>query len=166
MSDLAKQDRRTLGLAAAGIGIAALAGLAAPASAQLSPQGTGNCKVGGTVATRDGKVGVVDTAEGNSCYVKFPDGTREYKLQWMLTPAKAGGTGGRAPGAGSSAAAKSGGAVQAGNYQCYGGQAGNMRITLKGNRWNDFYAERLPDGRVGISSRPNGRPYYMVCERR
>lgn len=151
--------------AAAAIGVAALAGLATPATAQLAREGTGNCKVGGTVQTRDGKVGVVDTAEGNSCYVKFPDGTRQYKLQWMLTPVKGGGGSGSASTAGQAGGA-SGGTVQPGNYQCYGGAAGNMRITLKGNRWNDFYAERLPDGKVGLSSTPNGRPYYMVCERR
>ena len=56
--------------------------------------------------------------------------------------------------------------MRPGNYQCFGGAAGNMRITLTGSRWNEFYAAALPDGRVGISSKPNGRPYYMICERR
>ena len=141
------------------------------AAAQLSPQGTGNCRLGGSVATRDGRTGVVDTASGNSCWVRFPDGSRDYFQQWMLSPARGGGGGAARPSGGGSAARPAagggaGGAVQPGNYQCYGGAAGNMRITLQGNRWNEFYAAPLPDGRVGISSRPDGRPYYMICERR
>lgn len=150
----------------------ALALAAAPAAAQLSPQGTGNCRVGLTVSTRDGRTGVVDTAQGNSCHVRFPDGSRDYFQQWMLSPSRGGAAarpgGGSAArsGGGAPAGGASGGAVRPGNYQCFGGAAGNMRITLTGNRWNEFYAATLPDGRVGISSRPDGRPYYMICERR
>ena len=149
---------------------AVLAGIAlsGPASAQLSTQGTGNCRVGGAVSTRDGRTGVVDKAEGNSCWVKFADGSRDYFLQWMLTPAKGGGPAAAARGGARAAApaGKAGGRAPDGNYQCYGGQAGNMRITIKGGLWQGFYAEALPDGKVGLSSRPDGKPYYMVCERR
>lgn len=152
--------------------ICGAAALAMPAAAQLSSQGTGNCRVGLFVATRDGRVGTVERAQGNSCHVRFADGSEDYFQQWMLRPAGSGG-GRQAPGRGRAPAAAAGsgggsggGAVPAGSYQCFGGQAGNMRITLQGNRWNDFYAELLPDGRVGLSSRPNGRPYYMICERR
>jgi hypothetical protein len=144
-------------------GLAAAAAIASPASAQLSSEGTGNCRVGGTVSTRDGRVGVVDTAQGNSCWVKFPDGSRDYFQQWMLSRSRAGAS--RAPAA-AAAQGQASGTVRPGNYQCSGGAAGNMRITLTGNRWNDFYVAPLPDGRVGISSRPDGKPYYMICERR
>ncbi|HEX8240940.1 MAG TPA: hypothetical protein VF574_14490 [Allosphingosinicella sp.] len=141
---------------------------AGPAAAQLDPKGTGNCRVGLSVATRDGRVGKVEDAQGNSCHVRFPDGSRDYFQQWMLKP------GGRSPsptaasgrGSGAPAGPAGAGAVRPGNYQCFGGAAGNMRITLTGNRWKEFYAAALPDGRVGLSSRPNGRPYYMICERR
>jgi hypothetical protein len=142
--------------------------LAAPAAAQLDPGGTGNCRVGLSVATRDGRVGKVEDAQGNSCHVRFPDGSRDYFQQWMLKPSgraasPAGAAGG---GAAASAGSAGGGTVRPGNYQCFGGAAGNKRITLTGNRWKEFYAAPLPDGRVGLSSRPNGRPYYMICERR
>ncbi len=160
---------RTMAVAAA----IALAGTTAPrpASAQLSPQGTGNCRVGKTVVTRDGKSGVVDTAQGNSCWVKFADGTRDYFQQWMLKPgspaaasgpAASGGHGGHSGHGGNAG----GGRAPDGNYQCYGGAAGNMRITIRGGRWNEYYAAAIPGGKVGISSRPDGKPYYMVCERR
>ena len=142
--------------------------LAAPAAAQLDPKGTGNCRVGLAVATRDGRVGTVEDAQGNSCHVRFPDGTRDYFQQWMLKPSGRGSSPAAATGRGASAPAGSaaGTGVRPGNYQCFGGAAGNMRITLTGNRWKEFYAAALPDGRVGLSSRPNGRPYYMICERR
>jgi hypothetical protein len=78
----------------------------------------------------------------------------------MLTPA------GGAAAASQRGLDRAGGATPSGNYQCNGGAAGIMRITIKSGRWQDFYAEPLPDGRVGLSSRPNGRPYYMICERR
>ena len=137
---------------------AAMIAPAAPASAQLDPNGTGNCRVGGTVALRDGKVGTVVRAQGNSCHVRLADGSEKYALQWMLTPVRGGK--GAAPGGGAA-----GGKVVPGNYQCYGGTAGNMRIRLTGPRYNGAYAVPLPDGRVGLSMRPNG-PFYMTCERR
>lgn len=161
---------RILAVAAATL----LAGTAVPqpASAQLSAQGTGNCRVGKAVVARDGRSGIVDTAQGNSCWVKFADGSRDYFQQWMLKPGPAkgasggastgGGHGGHAGGAGSGG----GGPAPDGNYQCYGGSAGNMRIAIRGGRWNEFYARAIPGGKVGISSRPDGKPYYMVCERR
>jgi hypothetical protein len=143
--------------------------LAAPADAQLDPKGTGNCRVGLSVAARDGRVGIVEDAQGNSCHVRFPDGSRDYFQQWMLKPSgraasSPAAAAGRRPGP--SAGSAGSGTVRPGNYQCFGGAAGNMRITLTGNRWKEFYAAPLPDGRVGLSSRPNGRPYYMICERR
>ena len=149
-------------LAALALAAGALSVPSAPAEAQLDPNGTGNCKVGGRVALRDGQVGTVVRAEGSSCHVKLADGTERYALQWMLTPA--GGAGGKA---GSAAAAKSaaGGKVVPGNYQCYGGAAGNMKVKLTGPRYLGSYAVPLPDGRVGLSNKPNG-PFYMTCERR
>ncbi|HEY0111665.1 MAG TPA: hypothetical protein VGB59_00785 [Allosphingosinicella sp.] len=164
---MTKLDR--LGLAAIVLFAGATILPAGPAAAQLSPQGTGNCKLGGTVTARDGRTGVVDKASGNSCWVKFSDGTRDYFQQWMLTPARAGSGGSKqAPGrsANAGANASGGGKAPDGNYQCYGGAAGNMRITIRGGRWNEFYAAAIPGGKVGISSRPNGKPYYMLCERR
>lgn len=132
----------------------------APASAQLDPNGTGNCRVGGTVSLRDGKVGKVVRAQGSSCYVRLADGTEKYALQWMLTPVR----GGKAA-AGGGGGGGTGGKIVPGNYQCYGGAAGNMKIKLTGPRYNGAYAVPLPDGRVGLSNRPDG-PFYMTCERR
>lgn len=181
--------------------------MAAPAAGQLSPQGTGNCRVGLTVTDRNGKTGTVETATGNSCWVRFADGSKDYYQQWMLKPAGRGTGAPARAAAGSSAAAASGGArgggsIRAGNYHCTssvsaGGAgvqatAGNMRLVFRGGGqyanhqgksgaytvsgsgaiaftsgpWSGFYGQVLPDGKIGLSSRPNGRPYYMVCERR
>jgi hypothetical protein len=116
-------------------------------------QENGVCRIGAAVVDREGRTGtVIDAPDRASCRVCLADGTHRDYLTWMLA-------------AGSRQAA-GGGAAASGSYQCYGGAAGNMRITITGGRWNDYYAETLPDGRVGISSQPNGRPYYMVCERR
>ena len=152
----ASLSRPVAGLAI--VGAAAMMLPTAPASAQLDPNGTGNCKVGGTVSFRDGKTGTVVRAQGNSCHVKLADGSERYALQWMLTPVR----GGKGAGAGAAKAGGAGGKVVPGNYECYGGQAGNMRIKLTGPRYNGAYAVALPDGRVGLSFRPNG-PFYMTC---
>jgi hypothetical protein len=154
-----------LGRSVFGLAIAATALMtpADPASAQLDPNGTGNCRVGGTVSLRDGRVGTVTRAQGNSCYVRLADGTEQYALQWMLTPVR-GGRAAASTGRGPSPASNRPGGVAAGTYQCYGYEAGNMRITLNGPRYGDAYAVPLPDGRVGLSMRPDG-PFYMTCER-
>ncbi len=146
---------------AAAIGAASITPAAA-ASAQLDPNGTGNCRVGGTVTMRDGRVGTVSRAQGNSCHVRLEDGTEHYALQWMLRPVKGGA---RASAAASAGGGASGGRVVPGNYQCYGGAAGNMRVRLTGPRYGEAYAVPLPDGRVGLSNRPGG-PFYMTCEKR
>lgn len=144
---------------AAALALAAAAAVvpAAPAAAQLDPNGTGNCRVGGTVSLRDGRVGTVVRAQGNSCHVRLADGSEKYALQWMLTPVR----GGKAAAGGGAG----GGKLVPGNYQCYGGTAGNMRVRLTGPRYGEAYAVPLPDGRVGLSMRPGG-PFYMTCERR
>jgi hypothetical protein len=134
-------------LAAIALVVAATFVATGPATAQLDPNGTGNCRVGGTVSLRDGRVGTVSRAQGNSCYVRLADGTERYALQWMLTPVSG-----------------AGGGVVPGTYQCYGYEAGNMRVNLSGPRYGDAYAVPLPDGRVGLSNRPDG-PFYMTCER-
>ncbi|HEX8261494.1 MAG TPA: hypothetical protein VF547_01320 [Allosphingosinicella sp.] len=159
-------------LSASSVGAAAALAVAAaalvlpsqPAKAQLDPNGTGNCRVGGTVSLRDGRVGTVVRAQGNSCHVRLADGSEQYALQWMLTPVR-GGKGAPASGAGGKGAPAGGGKLVPGNYQCYGGAAGNMRVRLTGPRYNGAYAVPLPDGRVGLSYRPGG-PFYMTCERR
>lgn len=153
--------------AAALAALAAAAALllpASPAKAQLDPNGTGNCRVGGTVSLRDGRVGTVVRAQGNSCHVRLGDGSEQYALQWMLTPVR-GGKGAAAGKAAPAGGGAGGGKVVPGNYQCYGGPAGNMRVRLTGPRYNGSYAVPLPDGRVGLSNRPTG-PFYMTCERR
>jgi hypothetical protein len=144
---------------------AALSVAPSPAAAQLDPQGTGNCRVGGTVSLRDGQVGTVVRAQGNSCYVRLADGKEQYALQWMLTPVRGGARASVGASAAPTASGRSGGRIVPGNYECYGGQAGNMRVKLTGPRYLDSYAVPLPDGRVGLSYRPNG-PFYMTCERR
>lgn len=117
-------------------------------------QENGVCRLGARVTDREGRTGtVIDAPDRASCRVCLSDGTHRYYLTWMLS------AGGRLP-------ARAGGRTASGNYQCYGGAAGNMRITITDGRWQGYYAETLPDGRVGISSQPNGRPYYMICERR
>lgn len=126
-------------------------------------QENGICRIGARVRDREGRVGtVIDAPDRTMCRVCLSDGTHRDYLTWMLSAA-----GGRStPSASPTRQRGSHSAAPSGSYQCYGGQAGNMRITISGGRWNGFYAENLPDGRVGISSRPNGQPYYMVCERR
>jgi hypothetical protein len=151
-------------IAALALAAAALLAAPSPARAQLDPNGTGNCRVGTAVSLRDGRVGTVVRAQGNSCHVRLADGSEQYALQWMLSPVR----GGKAPaagGAGGKGAPAGGGKLVPGNYQCYGGAAGNMRIRLAGPRYNGAYAVPLPDGRVGLSYRPGG-PFYMTCERR
>jgi hypothetical protein len=165
MTDLSKASSIRPAAALAVAGFLGTLAPTAPAWAQLDPNGTGNCRVGGTVALRDGKVGTVVRAQGNSCHVRLADGTERYALQWMLTPVR----GGKAPSAAAGntrgGGGGAGGKIVPGNYQCYGGSAGNMRIKLTGPRYNGAYAVPLPDGRVGLSFRPGG-PFYMTCERR
>ena len=113
----------------------------------------GICRIGAKVTDRQGRTGtVIDAPAGATCRVCLADGSHRDYLTWMLSAA------GTPPAAAGRAAS--------GNYQCNGGPAGNMRITVKGGRWQNYYVETLPDGRVGISSTPNGKPYYMVCEKR
>ncbi|HYD24848.1 MAG TPA: hypothetical protein VEB68_08615 [Croceibacterium sp.] len=119
-------------------------------------QENGVCRMGAAVVDRQGRQGtVIDAPDEASCRVCLTDGTHRDYLTWML------GTGAAQADAESRA-----GAVPSGAYHCAGGAAGNMDITVTGGRWDAYYAETLPDGRVGISSQPNGRPYYMICERR
>lgn len=119
------------------------------------PQEHGICRIGSRVTDRQGKTGTVIAAlDGATCQVCFPDNSSKSYLTWMLRMA------------GASPSKPLGAAAPVGAYQCSGGAAGNMRITINGKRWNGYHVEKLPDGRVGISSQPNGRPYYMICERR
>ena len=121
-------------------------------------QENGICRIGARVRDREGRVGtVIDAPDRTMCRVCLSDGTHRDYLTWMLS---AGGGRDAAPAVG-----RRGGAAPSGNYQCYGGAAGNMRITISRGRWQGYYAAVLEDGRVGISSQPNGTPYYMVCER-
>lgn len=117
----------------------------------------GICRIGATVTDRQGKTGtVLDAPDRTTCRVCLSDGTSRDYLTWMLSAG---------PAASQSKAAATTG-KPSGNYQCYGGAAGNMKISINAGRWQGYYAETLPDGKVGISSRPNGSPYYMVCEKR
>jgi hypothetical protein len=123
------------------------------------PQPHGICRIGARVTDRQGRVGTVIAAlDGTTCQLCFDDGSSRSYQTWMLVSAS---------GAASGAAGQTSrpGSTPSGTYRCSGGAAGNMRITITGGRWNGYYAETLPDGRVGISSQPNGRPYYMVCQR-
>lgn len=116
--------------------------------------GYGACRAGAAVVDRNGQSGVVlDDSDPAACRVRLSNGTERNYLQWMLTPA--GAAAGRGAG---------GSVLQAGNYLCHGGDAGNMRITLTGPRWNGSYAEVQPDGRVTLSYSPHARA-YMICER-
>lgn len=130
--------------------------LAVAGTTGASAGGYGACRAGAAVTDRYGQSGtVIDDSDPAACRVRLANGSERNYLSWMLSAA--GAAGGRQTAAST---------VSPGNYQCYGGDAGNMRITLNGARWNGMYAAVLPDGRVGLSSRPNGTPYYMVCERR
>lgn len=123
---------------------------------RASAGGYGACRAGAAVVDRYGQTGVVlDDSDPSACRVRLSNGTERNYLQWMLSPA------GAAPGRGGRGG---GGAVQPGNYLCHGGEAGNMRITLTGNRWNGSYAEVQPDGRVTLSNTPGARA-NMICER-
>ena len=86
--------------------------------------------------------------------------------------------------------AGAGGSVQPGQYQCYGGPAGNMKLSFRGGGqyaneqgkpgaytqsgptvtfrsgpWAGFYGYVFPDGRVQLRTAPD-RPSSMECERR
>lgn len=89
-------------------------------------------------------------------------------------------------------AAQAGGAPRPGNYQCFGGSAGNMKLRFMGRNsyaneqgasgtykfrpsgqmefvsgpWKGFYAKSLGNGRVGLTSRPDGTFYQMTCDPR
>jgi len=81
----------------------------------------------------------------------------------------------------------------AGNYQCTGIAAGNMKVSFKGNGgyaneqgksgeykvdpasglmaftsgpWQGYYAKSLPHGRVGLSADASGKMFYMTCDKR
>ena len=149
---------------------------------------------------RQGKAWTVTNSDPTNCSLRDESGASRTSLMWMLE--KAGGgpvpvaksvqkaepqTPAKAAAPVKAAAA----AVSSGNYQCYGGSAGNIKLTFRGagadaneqgkagaytmdgakitfttGPWAGFFGELLPDGRVGLSSRPNGRPYYMTCERK
>ena len=58
-----------------------------------------------------------------------------------------------------------------GRYANEQGKAGaytqdGPKIAFTSGPWEGFYGEVLPDGRVGLSSRPNTSSYYMTCERK
>jgi hypothetical protein len=174
-----------LGVSAAAAAGAALA--AAVATQQGAAQENGVCRIGAQVTNRQGVTGVVvEAPDPTGCRVRYPDGSTRYSLTWMLAAAggaKPGASGGPAPTGGS-------GGAPSGSYQCYGGQAGNMTLTFKGGQyanaqgktgaysmgaggrlaftsgpWAGFHGRVLPDGKVGLSSKPDTTTYYMVCER-
>lgn len=166
-------------------------GLAAPSSdarAQQSPQRLESCRVGQRVIMPGGYPGTVSAVYGTGgCTVR--DDARGLESSWaafMLAPAP-GTAAARAP-----QRQQGGGAPAAGNYQCFGGTAGNLRLTFgpgntyanaQGSRgryslrpsgqmqfdtgpWAGFYGRSLGNGRVGLTSTPDGTFYQMTCDRR
>ncbi len=81
---------------------------------------------------------------------------------------------------------------RAGNYQCFGCAAGNMKLRFTGGNgyaneqgsagvfrmrpsgqmeftsgpWKGFYAKTLDNGRVGLTSKADGTFYQMTCDPR
>lgn len=82
------------------------------------------------------------------------------------------------------------GVPRPGLYQCYGNAGGNMKLRFTGGTgyaneqgsagqfkmrpsgqlefvsgpWKGFYAKDLGNGRVGLTSRPDGTFYNMTCD--
>lgn len=194
------KSRQNAVLACASILVLA-GGLPAPAAAEAGgavrlafAAALTKCVIGARVVNRQGKVGVITKDDGGGCTVRQDSGETFYSLFWMLEPtgAGAGGGAGRAA-APARPAGSTPGRLQPGAYQCYGGQAGNLRLnfsaggrysnaegkagayTLDGGSgriaftsgpWAGFFGRVLPDGKVGLSSQPNTTTYYMVCERK
>lgn len=162
-------------------------------AALVEPQALTSCVAGTRVVDRQGRAWTVTNNDATMCSLRNEAGATQTSLMWMLEAAGRAPAPKAAPKAPAGPAPKAGGAgaVPAGNYQCYGGSAGNMRLVFRGagqyaneqgragaytmsganitfttGPWEGFFGELLPDGKVGLSSRPNGRPYYMTCERR
>jgi preprotein translocase subunit YajC len=165
--------------------VAIAAVLAAPAAwSQQSQQKLSSCSVGQKVLTPGGKPGtVVEVTANKACRVKQDDGMSSGVWSaFMLSPA---------PGT-VAAAADIPSTPKPGMYQCYGGQAGNMKLRFSaGNTyaneqgksgsykmrpsgqmeftsgpWAGFYAKTLENGRVGLTSRADSRTYMMTCEQK
>lgn len=145
------------------------------------------CHVGQRVGLPGSGQGTVVALRGTGgCDVKA-DGYENVQTwaAWMLTS-----VGGAA--APLNKAVLPGGAPRPGNYQCFGGSAGNMKLRFGGGNsysneqgatgsykfrpsgqmefvsgpWKGFYAKTLGNGRVGLTSKPDGTFYQMTCDPR
>lgn len=172
----------TLALAGVGATIAAMAPQPAAAQEKLS-----KCYVGQRVQIPPSSMGtVVRIPRPGACDVHwdgYKPGTYDTWSAWMLTSV---------PGSPVQRAAPIASTPRAGNYQCFGGSAGNMKLRFGGGNtyaneqgatgtyrmrpsgqmefvsgpWQGFYAKTLEGGRVGLTSRPDSSFYQMTCDPR
>lgn len=170
-----------------GFGLLALAGAAGvaawtlPAAAQ---EKLSKCYVGQRVGLPGSGQGTVVALRGSGCDVKA-DGYDNVQTwaAWMLTAVAASPVQRAAPVAAT---------PKPGNYQCFGGPAGNLKLRFgAGNSyaneqgsagtykvrpsgqlefvsgpWAGFYAKTLDGGRVGLTSRAESTFYNMTCDPR
>ena len=161
---------------------------AGPAVAQDERYGPklSGCKVGQRVVLPGGQQGTVIGLNGSGCNVQA-DGYKDYNTwaAWMLYAVP--GT----PAAQVAPAARLGGQPTPGAYQCYGGAAGNMKVSfgpgwyaneqgargsyamrpsgqmaLTSGPWAGFYAKTLSPTKVGLTSKADGTFYQMTCDRK
>lgn len=147
-----------------------------------------SCRVGQRVVLPGGGMGTVISLTPNKACNVQADGYKDYQAwsAWMLAPA---------PGTAAATVAPKpagGGTPRTGNYQCFGGAAGNMKLRFGpgasyaneqgktgaykmrpsgqmefvSGPWAGFYAKTLGDGRVGLTSRADSTFYQMTCDPR
>jgi hypothetical protein len=158
-----------------------LALMAHPAAAQEKLR---SCAVGQRVVMPGGYPGTVSAVYGQGgCTVKDAKGLESSWAAFMLSAA---------PGSPAPKEAPIPPTLKAGTYQCFGGAAGNMKLRFgpgatyaneqgaKGvyimrpsgqmqftsGPWKGFYAKTLDNGRVGLTSKPDGTFYQMTCDPR
>lgn len=171
----------TIALSASALAAAFLTCGAFPASAQQKLQ---SCSVGQKVLMPGGYPGTVSAVYGQGgCTVKDAKGLESSWAAFMLSAA---------PGAPAPKNTPVPATPKAGKYQCFGGAAGNIKLTFgpgatyaneQGARgayamrpsgqmqftsgpWKGYYAKTLDHGRVGLTSKPDGTFYQMTCDPR
>lgn len=168
-----------IALAVVATGLTALA--ISPTTAQEKMRA---CYVGQKVLMPGGHPGTVSAVYGQGgCTVRDEKFLESSWAAFMLTPA---------PGSPVRNPPPVGATPAPGDYQCYGGSAGNMKLRFfagnayaneQGSRgsyklrpsgqmefisgpWAGFYAKSLETGKVGLTSKADGTFYQMTCDKR
>ena len=150
----------------------------------MAQQKLTTCAVGQKVLMPGGYPGTVSAVYGQGgCTVRDAKGLESSWAAFMLSAA---------PGSPAPVAQPIAATPKTGNYQCFGGTAGNMKLQFgpgatyaneQGKRgsykmrpsgqmeftsgpWAGFYAKTLEGGRVGLTSKADGTFYQMTCDPR